>query len=140
MPAIKRTCADDWFSKAIRMRSDFRCERCGAEHERNSMGLHCSHYMGRGNWATRFDVNNAFAHCYGCHSFLGANPSHFRGWVREVIGEAMQDEIEAKAKQPARGLRKKVREIAKHYREEYRRLDALRMGGQSGRIELIGYE
>ena len=45
------------------------------------MALHCSHYFGRSNWRTRCEPANAMALCYGCHQFVGSNPSeHHELW------------------------------------------------------------
>jgi hypothetical protein len=45
--------------------------------------LQCSHFQGRAKLATRFDPDNAFAHCAGCHRYFGANPYEFVAWVEE---------------------------------------------------------
>src|SRR5690349_13419351 len=66
---------DYWFSLCVRQRANWHCECCGNYYEpwigKNgepaNPGLHCSHYIGRANYATRFEPLNVFAHCYGCH-------------------------------------------------------------------------
>jgi hypothetical protein len=50
------------------------------------MGLHCSHYYGRGRFSVRFDPDNAVALCYGCHRFLGSNPADHLDFIRERLG------------------------------------------------------
>ena len=61
---MKRDAADDAFSKAIRTRDKWTCQRCGREfeeHERKN--LDCSHYWGRGRENTRFDPENCDSLC-----------------------------------------------------------------------------
>jgi hypothetical protein len=48
--------------------------------------LHCSHFHGRGNWAVRFDPDNAVALCYGCHRIMGANPEEHREFIKSRLG------------------------------------------------------
>lgn len=137
--------ADRWFSKAVRARVDWTCERCSTNHRHNPGALDCSHYMGRGNWATRFDPDNAFALCYGCHAYVTANPSEHKVFVRNALGDAMQEEIERKAKQQKRGLKKLVKQrnnpVVQHYKAEFERIEKLRAQGDTRqRIEVIGYE
>ena len=50
------------------------------------MGLHCSHYYGRGRYSVRFDPDNAVALCYGCHRHVGSNPSDHLDFIRERLG------------------------------------------------------
>ena len=63
--------ADIVFSKWIRNRDKWRCQRCGHQHEENSRGLHCSHYWGRGRESSRFSPENCDALCFPCHRFWG---------------------------------------------------------------------
>jgi len=61
---MKRDPADDAFSKAIRTRDKWTCQKCGRvflEHERKN--LDCSHYWGRGRENTRYDPENCDALC-----------------------------------------------------------------------------
>ncbi len=71
---IKRLAADSWFSRCVREAAKWKCQRCGAQHDPGSQGLHCAHFMTRGKWATRFDPLNVAALCYGCHSFIDSRP------------------------------------------------------------------
>ncbi len=61
---MKRDPADDAFSKAVRIRDKWTCQKCERvflEHERRN--LDCSHFWGRGKENTRFDPENADALC-----------------------------------------------------------------------------
>ena len=87
---IKRYIQDKVFSDFIRTRDKWTCQRCHKYYEptepNKRMGLHCSHYYGRGRFSVRFDPDNAVALCYGCHRFLGSNPADHLDFIRERLG------------------------------------------------------
>ena len=82
---VKRDPADIAFSRYIRLRAGWRCEKCKTQHEEG--GLQCSHFIGRRNEAVRFDDENCKALCGGCHMFLTANPQLHRDWMLSQLGE-----------------------------------------------------
>ena len=140
---IKIKPSDAVFSKCVRERTDYTCERCHTQYDRSSTGLHCSHYHGRGNKSVRWDKNNCFAICYSCHIYLGANPYEHTKFAEGLLGEtASQLLLERKnsttlgkifAKDDKQGM------IAKHYREELKILKQKRLDGESGYIDFMGY-
>lgn len=77
---------DRKFSLYIRTRANWTCERCGGRYTPPTNALHCSHFWGRARKKVRFDPDNAFAHCYGCHAYLGAHPEEFRRWAMSKLG------------------------------------------------------
>ncbi len=81
MFGIKRTVADDLFSKLVRHRDGFKCIRCGAKHEENSYNLGNSHYWGRNFKSVRYDFENCDTLCnIPCHTGKdSSNPAQF-GW------------------------------------------------------------
>jgi 5-methylcytosine-specific restriction endonuclease McrA len=95
---IKRSSADIKFSKRIRERDRYTCQRCGAVHAENSTGLHSAHMFSRRILATRFDPENAVAACYGCHQYLDSHPNEKLAFFRERLGEERFDALEARAK------------------------------------------
>lgn len=135
--ALLITPADSAFSKCVRERAEWYCERCGTHYEHKPQGLHCSHYMGRGNWSTRFHPSNALALCYGCHQYVGSRPNEHSDLIWGIQGVVAVDALRALANKPATGLRKKVSLIAKHYRYELKRMQGLRQGGIVGRLEFL---
>lgn len=143
MSAIKRTPADIAFSKCVRGRAGWKCERCGSQHEENSQGLHCSHYHGRGKWGVRFDPDNAFAHCYGCHKYLSAHPSVFAAWVYDEMGggrlELLKERVNDISLGKVYARTKGKGDIARHFREEFSRIKQLRLEGVRGRIEFEAF-
>lgn len=138
---MKITAADTMFSKCVRSRANWRCEACGTQYEEGSQGLHCSHYFGRRAYAVRFDPMNAFAHCFGCHQKLGSNPDDFQRWAEAHLGEEAIGILREKRENIslAKDYKKNLKDVAKHYREQYALIQEAREKGDDGRIEFIGY-
>lgn len=137
MGKVKIKTSDQVFSRCVRERAEWKCERCGAQHEEGSQGLHCSHFHGRGKWAIRFHPDNAASHCYGCHSYLGGNPSEHLKWRTEHLGEGMVEILQELANDTSLGrmAKRSEKEITAHYRAELKRMKQLRSEGVTGRIE-----
>lgn len=67
---MKTDVADALFSRWIRNRDKWTCQRCHKVYPSSgpeSAGLHNSHYWGRGKESTRFEPDNCDALCMGCH-------------------------------------------------------------------------
>lgn len=94
---MKRDKYDIVFSKLIRARAGYRCEKCNTQHATNSMGLHCSHHFGRRHKSVRWDTDNAAALCFTCHNWFGENPVAASRWLKEYYSEDFVDALEAKA-------------------------------------------
>ncbi len=140
MGAILRTPADAAFSKCIRERANWTCERCGTYYpEGNRNGIECSHHHSRGNWSIRFDPMNAECLCTGCH-FLEGGTQQRR---EEVLTDQQQDILFEKMRDKSLGREarktKGKGEIAKHYREEFKKMSDLRQELDAGRIEFTGW-
>lgn len=122
MSGIKRTPADAAFSLCVRERAGWRCERCGAQHSRGSMGLHCSHHHSRRSWSIRFEPLAAEALCYGCHSLTGGTEERRREVLTEqqraLLLELKEDRNRGRECRRTQGKG----DIAKHYRDEHRRM------------------
>ena len=138
---IKITPADKYFSLCIRERASWTCERCGKQHPPPTTALHCAHWHSRGNWSVRFDPSNAIALCYGCHQHTSVNrETEHRPLMVRIFGELELDRLHYDKGRPAYGIKKAVKEIAAHYREEHRRMTQLRADGVIGRIEIERWE
>lgn len=80
--------ADTYFSRYIRTRDNWTCQRCLKRYEEGSQGLHCSHFFGRRNEATRFDEDNCVALCFGCHKYFDEhNREAYRDFKLNQLGE-----------------------------------------------------
>lgn len=94
---VKIDKADKVFSLYIRTRDSWTCQRCGKRYDPPTNALHCSHFMGRGKEATRFDENNADALCYGCHQYFTSHPAEHYAWQVERKGQALIDALVLKS-------------------------------------------
>jgi hypothetical protein len=83
---------DQVFSKIIRLRARFNCERCGRYFPKGH-GLQCSHFFSRRHQATRYDPDNAAAHCFACHMRLGENPIEFTAWIKKYLGDTRYESL-----------------------------------------------
>jgi hypothetical protein len=139
---MRRWPSDEAFSKCVRERADLSCERCERSYRHdgaNMMGLHCSHLFGRRRASVRWDPDNAVAHCFSCHQYLGENPRIFSRWITEYLGSERADELEFRANEILKITERDREDIAAHYRREHRRMLALRAQGTIGRIEFEGW-
>jgi hypothetical protein len=72
---------------------------------------------------------------------MGSNPHEFDAWAASqwpygtavILAERRRDTFSAKL------VKKNLPEVAKHYREEHKRMVALREQGEQGRIEFVGW-
>ncbi len=139
MGGIKTTPADQAFSKCVRERAGWKCQKCGAQHDESSTGLHASHHHGRGNWSIRFNPLNAEALCYGCHSHYGGTEKRRNEVLTKVEQDLLYELMEDRDLGREYRRTKGKGDIAKHYREEFKRMKALRAEGVTGRIEFEGW-
>jgi hypothetical protein len=137
---IKVSVADSAFSKCVRERANWSCEKCGKGFPEGSrQGLHCSHYFGRRNASTRHEPINGFALCVGCHGYLGEHPHEHCEWVKSRLGPIAYNVLVEKRQQILRKSERATdRELAKHFRGELARMQKLRAQGETGRIEFVG--
>ena len=88
---MKRDKYDDLFSKLVRARAGWKCERCESGPFPSGyarQGLHNAHLYGRGKGSTRLDFDNCFSLCYGCHRYFdGRKKTAFHPWAREKLGD-----------------------------------------------------
>lgn len=86
---IKRNKTDALFSDLVRWRAKWKCELCFKEPDRQR--LHCSHFIGRGNKAVRWDLENAAALCVYCHKKMTEDPAaHFFFFERRLGKEKLE--------------------------------------------------
>lgn len=140
MAGIKRTPTDVAFSNCVRERANWTCEKCGKYFPEGSRGgLDCSHHHGRGGWSIRFDPLNAEALCYGCHSHYGGTEKRRKEVLTEQQQDLLYNLLEDRELGKAYRKTKGKGDIAKHYRNELKRMQELRAQGETGRIEFIGW-
>ena len=132
---MKRDPRDQLFSKLVRCRSNWVCERCGKQYEPNSQGLHASHLFGRRRRSVRWAPDNAAAHCFSCHNFLGENPRIFSRWITEHLGSEKADFLETKANTLVKWSKSDLEDIRKQLKSEWVAMQKMRDTGYEGRIE-----
>lgn len=116
--AIKRDAADIWFSKAVRAR-DGKCLVCGREDT-----LEACHIYGRRNKVVRWSADNAFAMCHYHHRVMTENPLEMSRLCYQLFGDGHMEILREKARGHMKTNAQLRREIAKHYREELKKLEA----------------
>ena len=133
---VKRSATDKHFSDCVRERAGWRCERCGTYYpEGDRQGLHCSHLYSRSKKSVRWHPQNAAAHCYGCHQYLGGRPQIFENWRREYLGQAIAGQMERIAHKTKKLNTDQEKDIRAFLRSEIKRMQKLRNDGETGRIE-----
>lgn len=137
---MKTSPADAAFSKCVRARADYTCERCGAVHNQSSMGLHCSHIFSRRHRTIRWCGENAQALCFKCHHWYGGNPADSGKWITELIGDGALELIREKMDQRVKVPKTEEKQIAAHYRAELKRIQQARDDGQTGRVEFESWQ
>jgi hypothetical protein len=105
------------------------------------MGIHCSHFHGRGKWSVRFEPDNAMAACFGCHRILGSQPDEHRRLFEARLGQERYEVLLEKANDTKLGrlAKREAKEIAKYYRDQHKNMRTQREIGIEGRIEIVGY-
>lgn len=87
--------ADDLFSALIR--SLGYCENCGKTWA--DVQLHCAHWISRRYRNTRWDPDNAFCLCAGCHMWFTDHPTEFGRWAVARRGEETYQRLREAAEQ-----------------------------------------
>lgn len=137
---MKISQADTWFSKCVRERSNWTCERCGKQHDQGSMGLHCSHIFSRRHRTIRWSGDNAQALCFSCHQWFGGNPVESGQWVTELMGEGAMELLIEKKNSLIKVSKLEEKEIARHYKREHAELLQRRKDGETGKIDFLSYQ
>lgn len=90
---IKIDKADQLFSRYIRTRDKWTCQRCLRQYEENDQRLQNSHFYGRSHENTRFEPDNCDALCYGCHQNFTSNPGDYAAWKLGRVGRKRFDSL-----------------------------------------------
>ncbi len=135
---VKLKTSDRIFSQCVRERAGWQCERCGAQHREKSQGLHCSHFHTRGKWGVRFDPDNCEALCYGCHQYVGSNPTEHTKRIAEKLGEERFTALQERANDSSAGrvAKRNETQIRAHYRAQLSRMKNERNAGKTGLLTL----
>lgn len=120
---IKIDKRDTLFSKIVRLRARWMCERC-LQFFQFGHGLQCSHFYGRRHKATRWDFDNAAAHCFSCHRYFTENPIEFAAWVRKHLGDVRYEELTKRHQRIVKRTKAELDELYQHLKEQFALLEA----------------
>lgn len=114
---------DTVFSKLIRLRARWTCEACSTYFQ-HGHGLQCSHFFGRRHKSTRWDPDNAAAHCFGCHRRFTENPLEFAAWIRRYLGDVRYEALQLRHSQIAKRTKSELEALYQHLKNELAALEA----------------
>jgi 5-methylcytosine-specific restriction endonuclease McrA len=94
---IKRDPLDTLFSRYIRMKAGWKCERCGSTPDKR--GLHCHHAIHhRRKLSTRWDEDNCISVCLGCHQYFEENDEYEQDFMIKRLGQERYDLVKARGR------------------------------------------
>lgn len=105
---LKRSKSDQLFSKIIRKRDGYQCQRCLKSFDGPSPYLHAAHYYGRRGKSTRYDPDNVISLCGtigfpgGCHGYFADHPYEFTEFMRKRLGDKRYNELVLRAHTPTK--------------------------------------
>ena len=137
---MKISSADTAFAKCVKARTNWVCEKCEAQHEEGSQGLHCSHIFSRRHRTLRWCGDNAQSLCFSCHSWFGGNPADSGSWIIDLLGNGHIDLLREKRDSRMKVSKLDERDIALHYRLQLKIIDQKRLDGVTGRIEFESWQ
>ena len=82
MFGIKRRQSDILYSKYLRKKRNYICEKCG-RYFPEGIGLQVSHFYTRKYESVRFDEENTDILCFTDHMFFEQNPAHYAEWKQK---------------------------------------------------------
>lgn len=114
---------DTVFSKIIRLRAKWNCERCG-KYFQFGHGLQASHFFSRRHKSTRWDFDNCAAHCFACHQHLGGNPIDFTNWIRKYLGDGRYEILQEKHQRIVKRTKADLEALYQHLKQQLVALEA----------------
>lgn len=130
---MKITKEDKLFSEFIRRRAIQRvggCERCLTPKFNTTKDdgstfpawktLQCSHIWGRSNKSVRYDEDNAFGLCGGCHTYFHGHPIEYREFALDKLGQEKFDMLYGRVFKPCKP---DIKLLTIYYREKIKELE-----------------
>lgn len=84
-------------------------------------------------------MDNAAAHCHGCHQYLGSNPVEFSLWIENYLGETRRDQVRARFHKPYKFYKGEKEEMLAHYKDQLEQIKKQRADGVTGYIETTSW-
>ena len=142
---VLRDFLDKAVSDAVRA-SWGQCSHCLMSFDRQKNGtwsknFHCSHFYSRGVGSSiRWYPDNLTALCGSCHKFLGGSPDEHTAFIKRILGDVCFESLRERKNKVMKYTKAEKREMAAHYREETKRIMALRDKGETGYISLVSWD
>ena len=134
---MKISAADKAFANCVKAAYDNTCERCGIQGR-----MECSHIHGRRHRTIRWchKPPNAIPKCHTCHRWWHENPTESGIWFVRKYGEGVESLLIEKKNNKFKIPKAEEKEIAKHYREELKKIEQARLDGAVGYIDFVSYQ
>ena len=121
--SLKKSSAWKWFAKYIKERDRWACITCG----KKAIGwqMNTGHFIQAfGNAGMFFREDNVHAQCVLCNTGLNGNLLEYRRQIIKKYGEGYDEKLEKDARNTKgkQYTKKELKEIAKVYRDKYRKL------------------
>ena len=78
---------DKLWSKAVKVRAGYKCERNPSHKSDTTKSLNSHHLFTRSAMSTRWSMMNGICLCVGCHRYAHREPLDFHEWVKGYKGE-----------------------------------------------------
>jgi len=137
---IKKKKHDIIFSKLVRLRTNWHCEKCGVNKVSETHTLDCAHIMGRRHVGLRWHPQNALSLCRSCHLFFTEHPFDFADWCRDYLGEGMVSALRRASSRPVKWIKADRDAIYTHMQDELLEMETQRLQGATGRLEFRIHE
>lgn len=135
MAKIRRCPADTAFSDALRLSRGYVCEHCHVQGEKG-LGypmMDMAHIYSRKHKAIRWDTLNGLCLCRACHMAFEADGVDFTRFLDSYVGKGYMDLLREKRNQIQKDTKAYRKEVAAHYREQIRLMEA-------GQHDLVSFQ
>ena len=136
---MKIYAADTHFSKCVRERTNWECEKCNRSFIDHTVGLQCSHIVPREVYRTRFSGLNAQALCSTCHKWWHNRPHDSGLWIENLLGAGYMEILREQSRLGIKVPKSTWKDVAKHYREQHKIMLEKRKTGAMGIVDFESY-
>lgn len=74
--------------------------------------------------STRWDPDNAAAHCFTCHMQFGENPIKFTAWIKRYLGDVRYEALQLRHGTIMKRTKADLEELYQHLKEQLAALEA----------------
>ena len=114
---MKITTEDQLWSRLIRKRDNFTCQRCGKKYEEGQQGLHCHHHRTRSCNSTRFDWDNCASLCHGCHQYVHSHALEHVEFFKSRLGAKRYNALIKRSNTPLKITKEDRKQMRKDFKE-----------------------